>query len=96
MVFDDEFFTVPFMREGIIPPNLTDLVQHSSQSSAPDNLDLKDTWLTTGLEEGSINTTSCDPIDSPDNNRKVLTLFQSVPNLKESPARKVAYVSEAI
>ena len=43
VVFDDEFFTVPFMREGIIPPNLTDLVQHSSQISAPDNIDLTDT-----------------------------------------------------
>ena len=29
VVFDDEFSTVPFMREGKIPPNWTDLVQCS-------------------------------------------------------------------
>ena len=39
------------MREVTIPPNWTDIVQHSSQSGAPENIDLKDTWLTPDLEE---------------------------------------------
>ena len=30
VVFDDELSTVPFTREGTIPPNWTDLVQHIS------------------------------------------------------------------
>ena len=32
VVFDDEFSKVPLMREGKIPPNWKDLVQHISQS----------------------------------------------------------------
>ena len=51
VVFDDEFSTVPFMREGKIPPNWTDLAQCSSQSREPDNIDLKYTWFTIYLEE---------------------------------------------
>ena len=43
VVFDDEFYKVPFMREGTIPPNWTDIVQRRSQSGAPDNIDFKDT-----------------------------------------------------
>ena len=51
MVFDDEFNTVPFMREGTITLNWTDLVQHSSQSDAPENIDLRDNWFTPDIEE---------------------------------------------
>ena len=46
VVFDDEISTVPFMREGTIPPNLTDLVQHISESDETDNINLKDNWFT--------------------------------------------------
>ena len=53
MVFDDEFSTVPFMREGTIPLNWTDLVQHSSEIGAPEDIDPKDTWLYPDIEEGS-------------------------------------------
>ena len=45
VVFDGEFSTVPFMGEGKIPPNCTDLVQCSSQSGAPENIDLKDNFF---------------------------------------------------
>ena len=45
VVFDDYFSTVPSIREGTIQPNYTDLVQHSSQSGAPDNIDLRGTWF---------------------------------------------------
>ena len=51
MVLDDEFYTVPFMREGAIPQNWTDLVQLSSQNGTPENIELKNTWLTPDLEE---------------------------------------------
>ena len=30
VVFDDEFSTIPFMREGTISPNWTDIVQRRS------------------------------------------------------------------
>ena len=51
MVFDDDFYAAPFMREGTIPPNWTYLVQRRSESGAPDNNDLKDTWFTPYIEE---------------------------------------------
>ena len=50
-VFDDEFSTVKFMREGTITPNLIDLMQNRSQRNIPDNIILKDTCFTTDLEE---------------------------------------------
>ena len=51
VVFDDEFYTVPFMREGTIPPNWTDLVQRSSRSGAPENIDYEYTWFTPDIEK---------------------------------------------
>ena len=50
-MFDDEFYTVTLITEDKIPPNCTDLVQGSSQSGAPDNIYLKDTWFTLDIEE---------------------------------------------
>ena len=50
VVFNDEFYTVPFMREVTIPPNWTDLVHLISQSDAPDNIDFKDTWFIPDIE----------------------------------------------
>ena len=50
VVFDDEFSTVNFMREVTIPPTWTYLVQHSSQSYALENIDLKNTWFTPDLD----------------------------------------------
>ena len=60
--FDDEFSTVPFVREDTIPPNWTDLVQRRSQSGAQDNIDLKDTCFTPDLEEYPIKTPNHVPI----------------------------------
>ena len=51
VVFDDEFYTVPFIREGVITPNWTDLVQRRLHSGAPDYIGLKNTWFTPDLEE---------------------------------------------
>ena len=39
-------FKVPFMREGTIPSNFTDLVKSSSQIIAPKIIDLNDTCFT--------------------------------------------------
>ena len=50
VVFDDEFFTVPLIREVTIPTNWIDLVQSSSHSVAPNNIYLDYTWLTPYLE----------------------------------------------
>ena len=54
VVFDYEFSKVPLMRDGKIPPNWTDLVQHISQSGSENNIDLKDTWFTLYLEKDPI------------------------------------------
>ena len=42
VVFDDEFYTVPFMRKVKIPLNWTDLVQCISQRGELDYIDLRD------------------------------------------------------
>ena len=39
------------MREITIPPNWSYFVQLISQIGAPENIDLKDTWFTTDIEE---------------------------------------------
>ena len=46
VVFDYELYTVPFMREGTIPPNCKNIVQRISKIISPYNIDLKDTWFT--------------------------------------------------
>ena len=51
VVFDDESSTVPFMREGTIPPIWIDLVQRSLQIGALDSIELKDDWFTPYIEE---------------------------------------------
>ena len=50
MVFDDELYTISFMREGTIPPNCTDIVQLISYRGVLENIDLNDTWFTPDLE----------------------------------------------
>ena len=51
VVFDDKFSTVLFMREDTLPPNCTYLVQQSTQSGTPDNIDLEDAWFIPDIEE---------------------------------------------
>ena len=65
MVFGDGFYTVTFMREGKIPQNWKDLVQNISQSSAPDNIDLKDNWFTIDLEKDTRENPTHVPIVTP-------------------------------
>ena len=77
VVFDDKFSTVPFMREGKMPPNWTDLVQRRSQSGAPENIYLKETWFNPDLEEDPIETPSHDPSVAPENNNNMLMPLQS-------------------
>ena len=94
VVFDDEFTTVPFMREVTIPTNWTDLVQRSSQSGAPDNIYLKDTWFYPNPEEDPIKTLSHKPSVASDNNNKFLTLPQYKMHVQENMASKGAPFSE--
>ena len=58
VVFDDEFPTVPFMREGLIPSNWTDIVQHRSKRGSTENINLNDTWFTKDIEEDRCETPS--------------------------------------
>ena len=51
VVFDDEFSTVPIMREVKIPPNWKYLVQNRSLSVVLYNIYIRDTWLTPYIEE---------------------------------------------
>ena len=61
------------MREDTIPPDWTDLVQHSSQSGTPENIDIKDTWFTTDIEGYTIETPTHVPRVAPENNRNMIT-----------------------
>ena len=94
MVFDDEFSIAPFMREFTIPPNWTDIVQHRSQSVAPDNIGLKDTWFTSYIEEYPRKTPSHKPRVSPKNNRNTFTSSQYILHVQESPSMQGVSVSE--
>ena len=96
MVFDDEVSTVPFMREGTITPNWAYLVQCRSQSGAPDNIDLKDTWLNTNIEEDPSYTPSDDPRVSPNNNIIMITSLQPIMHVQEITSSKGDPVSEVI
>ena len=84
------------MREGTIPPNWTDLLQRSSQSGAPENIDLEYTWFTPDLEEDHSENPSHEPSIAPENNNKTLTSLHSKPHVQEIPSRNVASVYEVI
>ena len=96
MLFDDEFSTVPFIREGKIPPNCTDLVQRISQSSSPYNVYLKDSWFNPEPEEAPSETSSHESSVAPENTNNILMLSQSIRHRQESPENKGASVSEVI
>ena len=61
------------MREDTIPPNWTYLVKSSPQSSAPEKIDLKDTWFNIDLEEDPKENTSHITRVAPENSRNVIT-----------------------
>ena len=90
MVFDDEFSTVPFMREDTILPNWTDLVYHISQIGAPYNIDLEDTWFTPYIEEYPSKTSTHVPRVAKENNRNITTSSQSIKQVQVSPIIKKA------
>ena len=67
------------MREGKMILHWTYLVQCSSQSGAPENIDPKDTWFNLDLEEYPIETPIHGPRVALKNNINTLTSLQSVP-----------------
>ena len=69
-------------------------MQLSSQSSALENIDLKDNWFTPDLEEDPRKTPSHKMIVAPGNNNKIITSSQSEPHVQEIPTSKGASVSE--
>ena len=71
-------------------------MQRSSQSGASENISLKDSWLTTDLDEDPRKTPSHDTSVSLENNNIMLTLSQSIPHVQENPSRKGASASEVI
>ena len=94
VVFDGEFSTVIFMREGTIPQNWIDIVQCSSQSGVTEKTNPKDTWFTAYLKEYPIKTLSHEPIFAPGNNNKTIMPPQSKPHVQESMSSKGESVSE--
>ena len=76
VVFDNAFSAFAFMRKDKIPPNLIDLVQRRSKRYVLENIDLKDTWFTTDLEEYTREPQTHVPIVPPENNRNIITPLQ--------------------
>ena len=52
VVFDDTFSTIPYMREGTVPPHWAELVRNSSKVATDENFDLSKTWFE-GTEDPS-------------------------------------------
>ena len=46
VLFDEKISTFPFMMEGTITPNWTDIMHQGSQRGALENIGFKDTWFT--------------------------------------------------
>ena len=84
------------MREVKILPNWTDLLQHSSQSGALENINLKDTWFTTDIEKYPRETPTHMPRVSPKNNGNMITSLHPVQKCQEITVSKGSPVSEAI
>ena len=74
------------MKEGTIPPNYIDLVQSISQSGAPNNIDLKDTWFNPDVEEYTRQTPIYEPSAPLDNISNTLKISQSLSQLQEGTA----------
>ena len=71
-------------------------MQLSSQSSALENIDLKDNWFTPDLEEYTSETPTYVPRVAPKNNRNTFTLLQLIQQVQESPTSEGASLSEVI
>ena len=96
VVFDDEFYTVPFMREGTIPQNWTYFMQRRSQSGAPDNIDLQDTWFNPDLEEYPRKNPINKPSTATENNNNTLMSLKYVLHAQQSTSSKGVPVSIVI
>ena len=68
VVFDDEFSAAPFLRESTISQSRTNLVQNSSHSGAPENIDIKGNWFTSDLGGYFSETPSHESSVAPENN----------------------------
>ena len=84
VVFNGEFYTVPFMTEGTIFPNWKYFVQYGSQNNAPENIDLRYNQFTPDHEEYHTETKRHDPIITPENKNQPLTSPQSKPHVPEN------------
>ena len=51
VVFDDDFTTVPYMRNGTIPPHWASLVKESSQLSTDEDFSIAETWFEKANQE---------------------------------------------
>ena len=92
VVFDDEFSTAPFMREGTIPPNWIYIVQRISKICSLDIIGLKETWFTPYIEEDPRETPTHVLIVTPDNNLNIITLsyhkYNRVQSVRECQSLK--------
>ncbi len=52
VVFDDTFFTVPYMRAASLPPNWEELVKNSSEIATNEEVDLAESW-SNDIEHGN-------------------------------------------
>ena len=58
LVFDDEFSTIPFMRDGAVPPHWSELVKHSAELVTDEAFNIATTWA-----NSYINDAKADKID---------------------------------
>ena len=84
------------MREVVIPPNFKDLVKHISQSGAPENIDLRNTWFDPYFKKYPSETPNHLTRVATENNRNMITSFQSVKKVPEILLSEGASVSEVI
>jgi len=58
--FNDTFSTVPYMREGTIPPHWAELIRNSTELITDESFDIAKTWF-----EGTSDPTTIPPLDVP-------------------------------
>ena len=87
VVFEDDFYTVPYMKAGTLPPNWEDLVKYSSEMATTKDVNLADTRLNIQSTEGATDQLS-DPSEIVTDNKKrtrtntpgSTSLSKSIPN----------------
>ena len=71
-------------------------MQLRSQSTAPDIIYLKNTWLTPYLEEDTSENLSHEPNIATNTNKNMLVPSQLVPHVQEITPREGSHISEVI